>query len=180
MKFFLLAITLLLSSCGDKMECLFNGCPKENPTPVEKVTQAQIEKLLTLDKLITAWAPTCEGGIACENDSDGDSMLWAGLLCSVGINSQCIAVKNSQSSDGQLWRAPSRVNVDKENSFSRDMLLGFLYYLVATKDINAANKFFIYVKNKFINVSNNIYSFNISCDFYFISCWLWKSICMPY
>src|SRR5262245_41908479 len=55
-------------------------------------------------------------------------MLWAGLLCAAGERAQCDAIRASQTTDGRLWRSPSRVNVQTQNSSSRDMLLGFLHY----------------------------------------------------
>lgn len=158
MKLLYLLFFMLLAACGSNKEaqCIFEGCPKTATTSSDLITSDQVTQLKALDAQIRTWAPTCAGGIACEDGNDGDSLLWAGLLCSVGETSQCDAIKASQSSDGRLWRSPSRVNNaniteyvadGSSNSFSRDMLLGFLHYLVSTKDVAAGNALVNYLGN---------------------------------
>ena len=82
-------------------------------------------------------------GVPCKHEqNDGDSMLWAGLLyAATGAPHISQGITRSQSpgewkrdafgslyfkQHGRLWRSPARVNNDTENSFSRDMTLGFL------------------------------------------------------
>jgi hypothetical protein len=66
-------------------------------------------------------------GMPCKaNKNDGDSMLWAGLLHAANAGDYSEAISLCQSGDGRLWRAPSRVAKQTENSFSRDMAVGFL------------------------------------------------------
>lgn len=75
-----------------------------------------------------------KNGIPCKhNGNDGDSLLWSGLLYSVsGFPEYGMPIRESQDFSGRLWRSPSRVGVNKSNSFSRDMALGFL--LAAARD----------------------------------------------
>lgn len=125
----LLALSLLLVSCGS--------------LPDPRVTNEIKNRV----QEIKTWAPVCEG-IACKAQmgGDGDSVLWAGLLCLSGETAQCEAVKRSQSKDGRFWRSPSRVGLDRENSFSRDMALGVLAYALKTKDAKGLDDYASYIK----------------------------------
>lgn len=81
---------------------------------------------------------------------DGDMTLFNGLLCASGDKLGCQAVKRSQTLNGQWWRSPRRArtsNLGDRNSFSRDMALGVLLYLVETKDTQAANRWWTWIKN---------------------------------
>lgn len=78
---------------------------------------------------------------------DGDAMLWAGLMSIVGDTRPIEGIKQCQSADGRLWRSPARVHIDKKNSFSRDMSLGFILYFMKTKDHDMANKWISYIKH---------------------------------
>jgi hypothetical protein len=114
------------------------------------ITEEQKEALVAMKNSIREWALKCEGGIACgENSSlepdSGDSLLWAGLLCFSGEKDQCSAALASQdSTTGQLYRNPGGTR--GTNDSSRDMLVGFLSYLVTTKDQSAASKMVDYLK----------------------------------
>ncbi|NBW82712.1 hypothetical protein EBR21_13250 [bacterium] len=49
-----------------------------------------------------------------------------------------------------MWRAPTRVEADSINSFSRDMAVGVLAYLVATRDVELAQRWMNWIeKNDF-------------------------------
>lgn len=98
--------------------------PSPEPAPVERLP-------LTTWK---SWAPLCKGYPSKQNCDDGDATLFSGLLCLAGENLGCDAVKAAQDNTGKFWRSPRRVGLDTSNSFSRDMALGVLAYLVATKD----------------------------------------------
>ena len=86
-------------------------------------------------------------GMPIEAHSDGDSMLWAGLMQAVGDTRSTLGIKMCQTPDGRLWRAPSRVNNQPQNSFSRDMALGFLLYVQVTGDYAMADKWTAYIKS---------------------------------
>jgi hypothetical protein len=79
------------------------------------------------------------------NGDDGDAMLWAGLMTSVGYKEPIEGIKMCQTSDGRLWRSPNRVNNQPKNSFSRDMALGFILYFQATQDHDMADKWVSYI-----------------------------------
>lgn len=93
--------------------------------------------------------PTCKGYVSKADCDDGDSVLFAGLLCLAQIEAGCLTVKASQGEDGRWWRSPRRNpdNIGKDNSFSRDMALGVLAYLTATKDRDAANNWWHWIEN---------------------------------
>lgn len=98
---------------------------------IERPVQAE-----SLRDQIHEWASLCQGAASKQNCDDGDALLFNGLLCSTGMNDfACEAVRNSQSSDGRVWRSPRRVLKDTKNSFSRDMSLGVLLYAVQSKDV---------------------------------------------
>lgn len=94
---------------------------------------------------LTEWrdlAPTCLGDPSKESCDDGDMTLFNGLLCAAGVNVGCDAVKRAQSSSGQWWRSPRRIDdrIWDKNQFSKDMAMGVLLYLVKTKDRSAAQR----------------------------------------
>lgn len=130
----ILLLAALLFSCAQK--------GKPEPGPGNRVTPEQKVALLELRDDIRKWAPTCSDGIACGQRADGtyddgDSMLWAGMLCLSGEEEQCEAVKLSVDSDDTLCRNPDCAR--EKNSSSRDMLLGYLAYLAKTKNIEQGN-----------------------------------------
>lgn len=142
MRTIALTFALILTGCGywppgDKHH--------NSPTPAVTITADQVSQLTAIRASTRTWAKTCKGGITCFDDSDGDSAIFAGIACLSGEQSQCQAVVASQDADGKLWRAPDRVNVDIENSSSRDMLLGGLTYIVATKDVKFATNLVKYI-----------------------------------
>ena len=77
--------------------------------------------------------------------SQGDSTLHSGLACLVGPNSFCDAVNASQSADGRCWRNPCLVNNQTTNSFSRDMSLGVMAFLIKTKNALYGQKWVQYI-----------------------------------
>ena len=120
-----------LVGCGSLMK------DKPKPKSSNQITEEQKQQLREMRSDVYQWARECSEGIACGTKSngvaeDGDSMLWAGILCLSGEQSQCTAAKASVGSDGSLHRNPDQDRT--ENSFSRDMFLGFLAYLAKTGD----------------------------------------------
>ena len=67
-------------------------------------------------------------------------VLFGGLLCAANDMRGCALVRDSQDSDGRWWRSPRRNpgNDGDDKSFSRDMSLGVLLYLVRSHDGDAA------------------------------------------
>jgi hypothetical protein len=80
------------------------------------------------------------------NGDTGDSMLWAGLMAAVGNRAAAEGIRKCQSADGRIWRCIDRVNNQPQNSFSRDMSLGFILYFAKTKDHEMADKWVSYLK----------------------------------
>jgi len=119
--------------------CLFSfGCATFSDAPTTSSSET----------LIQTEAPTCNGYVSKANCDDGDTTLFAGLLCLSGVDIGCETVKDSQASDGRFWRSPRRNpnNIGKDNSFSRDMSLGVLAYLIKTKDTEAANRWMNWIE----------------------------------
>lgn len=85
-------------------------------------------------------APSCGGYPSKADCNDGDMVLFGGLLCASGDPRGCALVRDSQDGDGRFWRSPRRNpdNAGENNSFSRDMALGVMLYLVKTNDGGAA------------------------------------------
>jgi len=140
---FWVAVTLviLLTSCGSKSD------DDEDSGP-PKVTTEQLAALESMSASIRQWAPTCGSQhIACEDGEDGDSMLWAGLLCFSGEGQQCVAAMASIGSDGMVGRSPERVVARTENSSSRDMLLGGLVAVTTTENQGKANSILSYIED---------------------------------
>lgn len=109
------------------------------------------EQLLLARAAVTGWSLRCDGAAAkedmnkpfCQEDDfqgDFDSLLWNGLLCASGGEVwACQAVRDSQSADGRVWRSPRLRHIENGDidrpSFSRDMALGGLVYLVHSRDV---------------------------------------------
>lgn len=91
----------------------------------------------------------CPQYLAKANCDDGDMVLFGGLLCASGDQRGCQLVKDSQGEDGRWWRSPRRKagNVGERKSFSRDMSMGVLLYLVQTKDREAATRWLNWIKD---------------------------------
>lgn len=96
---------------------------------------------------IREWAPTCNGYISKDNCDQGDVLAYAGYLCLVGEEIGCRTAHDSFDEEGRAWRNPKHEPLGDGNSFSRDMLLGALYYFTATKDTETEAKFRKYVKD---------------------------------
>jgi hypothetical protein len=78
---------------------------------------------------------------------DGDACALAGMLAAVKHPDGIITVKDSQDIQGRFWRSP-RIRVEwAEGAFSRDQLMGVLYYCVATKDSSALGRYMQYLEN---------------------------------
>ena len=113
------------------------------------ITKGTKTRLLALKETTKEFSYTCfheNVSYPCFTDTDGDSLLWAGLSCFGGEEGHCEAVKASQDEFGKLWRSPARVHNQFINSSSRDMLLGFLAYVIKTKDTERLKKLVSYVK----------------------------------
>jgi hypothetical protein len=80
---------------------------------------------------------------------DGDALLFNGLLCMASYSPACKAAREALDSNGQWWRSPRQVGGlhRTKNSFSRDMSLGALLYLVKTSDQDAALKWIEWIQN---------------------------------
>ncbi|WP_141731660.1 hypothetical protein [Oligoflexus tunisiensis] len=105
-----------------------------------------------------SWAPLCEGHPSKGDCDDGDATLFSGLLCLSGEEAGCQAVQAAQDSTGKFWRSPRRVGVEAANSFSRDMALGVLAWLMASKDKAAAQSWLQWIDQNSvcqINVGGN-------------------------
>ena len=141
-SFLILVLLVCLTACG-------TSTPSPQPsTPIDQTTLRQLRDD------IQAKSPTCQytstfRGVSKGNclsegtgTGDGDVMLFAGLLCLSGSYIGCDTVAYSIDDNGKPWRSPGRVGIDKRSeSFSRDMFLGLMAYLVRTKDTATALKF---------------------------------------
>jgi len=128
----LLVAALLLSSCG-------------------RSEQSHLLEAQSTQARQAYWqemAPLCAGYPAKADCVDGDMTLFAGLLCVAGEERGCAMVRDSQGADGRWWRSPRRNpgNLGETHSFSRDMALGVLLYLVSSRDTGAAERWLAWIK----------------------------------
>jgi len=77
----------------------------------------------------------------------GDALLYDGILCLSGEVASCEAVAKAQGPDGRMWRSAHRVGFEFQNSFSRDMSLGILAYLLATRDAGLATRWMAWLES---------------------------------
>lgn len=134
---FLLTLLLTLS---------VTNCGSSSPTPVSPSTR---EILIQKREAVRSWVKpvqTEHGPTFAFNGKDvGDSLLWSGLLCLSGESQFCAAIPYFQDVHGRFWRHPSRINVEKGDSFSRDMALGAIAYILKTRDIAVMDSWMTYV-----------------------------------
>lgn len=115
---------------------------------------AYSEELSDIDQILSfwrTWSPQCESYPSKQDCDDGDMTLFNGLLCASGESLGCEAVRLSQAEDGGWYRSPRLVGTRGTNktSFSRDMSMGAMLYLVKTRDINAAESWLNWInKNR--------------------------------
>ncbi|MBM3381216.1 MAG: hypothetical protein FJY29_02130 [Betaproteobacteria bacterium] len=114
-----------------------------------QVSRPEAHEILNIFEMredIRFWAPRCGVSASKQNCDIGDATLFNGLLCLSGEELSCEAVRRSQGSDGRMWRAEFRVASDAVNSFSRDMAMGVLAYLVATRDVELARRWMSWIE----------------------------------
>lgn len=122
-----------------------------------------------LEEHIKSWkdyAPLCEGYPSKEDCDDGDMTLFSGLLCIAGVEDGCNMVRDSQGSNGRWWRSPRRVDgkySTKNITFSRDMSLGVMLYLVAEKDSDRAKAWLNWIKENRACMLDNPSSYGDPC-----------------
>src|SRR5262249_5615102 len=89
-----------------------------------------------------------------EHCEDRDMTLFNGLLCSVGDPRGCDAVKRAQGEDGQWWRSPRLVGLDRTHggdegaSMSEEQTWGVFLYLIQTKDKSAFDSWVNWISEK--------------------------------
>ena len=119
---------------------------REDATPNMSAGRSEVAELLVLREKIVGWAVRCGFSVAKDGCSVGDAALFNGLMCLSGDELACEAVRRSQGSDGRMWRAELRVASDAVNSFSRDMALGVFAYLIETRDVGLAQRWFSWIQ----------------------------------
>ena len=115
-------------------------------TPMKPATR---QALIKLREAVRTWAPICDDALALSQPpqcTQGDMVEYSGMSCAGGDRARCQDIKRSQGADGRFWRSPNRVNTDKGDTFSRDMLMGVFDYAIATKDKAAFEKFYVYLR----------------------------------
>ncbi len=108
-----------------------------------------------LDERLELWeanAPYCNGYLSKvswanpkNHCDDGDSVLFAGLLCGAGDDRGCEAVRQSLDSGGRWFRSPRRRETNNDgngNSVSPDMALGAQIYLAVKNEHGDAKRWF--------------------------------------
>ncbi len=136
----LFVLLLIVMSCSKSVDVPH---PMEDITTVLEQLKDNIDvsrdsfpmcQYTTTFKGISKDTCTAEG----TGSGDADAILFAGMLCLSGETLGCETVRASIDVDGQPHRSPGRLS---EEDFSRDMFIGFMSYLVSTKDVQAAKRF---------------------------------------
>lgn len=140
-----LVLSLVFLSCG-KAQPVHKVDPNlwaEADSRVENARDFAPTCRYTLD-FVGVSKDTCKA----ENtgNGDADAAVYAGYLCLAGDQMGCATVKKSLGSDGSTWRSPSRVGTDTDPISSRDVLLGHLAYVVATRDRYHAERMLAYIE----------------------------------
>lgn len=138
-------LTIHLTACGKK-----DARDAGADLSLQKIGIANMKKGLWCDGMPTYGGTNNVTGRAdCNN---GDGMIWAGLVYSVWPTEEIKnGIVNSIDADGRPFRSfEHRQGRDSENSFSRDMYLGFLSYCLKSKDQQTCDKVLNYaVKNSY-------------------------------
>lgn len=134
------------------------GCGSVDNPPIQAAPDYDAQIAARVES-IRDWLPYCQysadfRGVSKDTclaegtgTGDGDVLAYAGYLCLAGEEIGCETARRSIDSMGRAWRSPARVgHIEIANSFSRDMLLGLLAYLIATKDTDSAAKFLLYTE----------------------------------
>lgn len=118
--------------------------PTSSATPLSADTRA---KLVELRAQVESWAPLCENVLSTDrNCTQHDSLKFSGLRCLTGDLERCNDIRDAQDESGRWWRAPTLIGETHENSFSRDTLMGLMYYFVVTQDVQAMDRWLAYLK----------------------------------
>lgn len=114
------------------MAVIFLSCAVDSRR-VQKLSDEKLKIIVSKAQDVRFWAPLCNGYPSAENCNTGDSMATTlGLLCSVNFKLACDGVNASISDNGQVRRAPGRV--DEDNSSSRDQFVGYLAAAIVSPD----------------------------------------------
>lgn len=139
-------LTIQLTACGKKS----SARDGKSDASLKEIGLANMKKGLWCDGMPTYGGTNNVTGRAdCNN---GDGMIWAGLVYSVWPTQEIKnGIKNSIDADGRPFRSfEHRLGRDNENSFSRDMYLGFLSYCLKDKDKETCDKVLDYaVRNDY-------------------------------
>jgi len=119
------------------LACVLSACGSLTKSQPRSLNLASLAPKI---EALRAWVPTCEGFVSKGECDQGDIALFAGLTCLGGEELACQTVKNSIGADGKIWRSPKAVNKDTKNSASRDMFIGVMAYVIATKDADALTR----------------------------------------
>lgn len=147
------------SACKPAGLATVGSIPTEDAGNAGEVRQM----LKNRQRSISGWAERCGLSVAKAGCSVGDAALFNGLLCLSGDAVSCEAVRRSQGADGRMWRSEHRIASDAVNSFSRDMAMGVLAYLVTTKDAKLAGSWMNWVENNDFRMCRE--STDNRCDF---------------
>ncbi len=116
------------------------------PTKKNRIQPSTKTKIIELQKIIRTWVEYCGGHLSYNFCDQGDMALFSGLNCLSGEKDRCEDVRLAQDETGRWWRSPLLINGKRNNSFSRDMSLGVLSYLVVSKDKAAAKKWLNWIE----------------------------------
>lgn len=92
---------------------------------------------------------------------DGDLTIFAGVLCSGGVEEGCRLVRAAQTDDGRFWRSPWRIGEQDSKdhaTFSGDQLKGAMHYFASgsgERDTKMLSAFLRFLKTQPTNVPSD-------------------------
>ena len=126
------ALLIIMSACG-------KPDTKSAPSDLEVLS----ERVRNLD---LSYCKSGEVQWVCQREADGDAALWNGLTClGTGDSVACNALKDFIEPDGRPRRTPQRRGTFEQDSYSRDMFLGFLAGMLKTRDVDTFNRVLNYL-----------------------------------
>ncbi|MGR9470654.1 hypothetical protein [Rhizobium leguminosarum] len=106
---------------------------------------------------------------------DGDSIMFNALLCSVGEQDGCDAVKRSKTNDGRWWRSPKKARETateggSETTFSNDHAVGVMLYALETNNGDELEEWIRYLNKGRLQNIHPAYCKDTRCAFKLFDC----------
>lgn len=124
--------------------------PSHASNSQSSMTPEHRRQLITLRDSIRSWSPRCaDGSLTLNACPFRDSLEYMGALCLSGEAADCEQIRRAQAPDGRFFRSPGFIGSAPGtigDGFSNDMARGVFAYLIATRDLVAAERWMAYIE----------------------------------